>query len=440
MPISTVSNASFNTDVVLPPSFTTAFAGLTTGQGVAGDPLVTTPSQVSGGGQGGPLVFSQSYLAALSNTSAAWLAMKDVADNGTGQSEPINLSDQNSFFQIRALARAFVYARTGTASYKTDVQNACRDAIGTHEDAASNVLDARNLACARTLCALVIAADIVGMDNSLTGTRTGYTGMTWLAFLQLIRDFVFPAPHGGNASWDNLRHQHQLTSHNFGNMAGASMVAVTRYLDDNSMMYGLPPIMAVTQRWLGDRTKHQQFTGPGYGTSMQPSFVSLESSYGTYAQQHTGGPTGDSYAGTVNKLTGYVGINPLTCVGGPVWEGMPVSDVARDSSIYDGNYGGIDYSHGGDYTYGSFTAILTTLLMYEAAGQSPWTWSDSAPKRAMQWLDRAGMNPLRGTGTGTLGDHTAFTIDAKYGTTLAVVARGSAKFGRQFGFTDWLFP
>jgi hypothetical protein len=122
--------------------------------------------------------------------------------------------DQNNRTHPKvALAASLVYARTGTAAYRTKV-------IGLVEQARASARDCGNaiLSLGRQLSAYIMAADYVG-----------YRDPAFVAWARAIRTQDFPASH---SRWHVLLGTAQNTSNNWGTFALASLTAVDAYLGD----------------------------------------------------------------------------------------------------------------------------------------------------------------------------------------------------------------
>ena len=91
-------------------------------------------------------------LAALPTSGPAWESLFAAAQQPTNAP---NLADQNDATNVRVLAKALVYARTGEEHYRSEVWSACQAVIGTE-------VGGSTLALGRELAAYVLAADLVG--------------------------------------------------------------------------------------------------------------------------------------------------------------------------------------------------------------------------------------------------------------------------------------
>lgn len=169
-------------------------------------PSPTVPPTPPPGGFIGPEV------AGLPTSGAAWQRVVADADASAGTA---NLTcDQNQRTHPKvALAAALVYARTGTAAYRTKV-------IGLLEAARASARDCGNaiLSLGRQLSAYMLAADYVD-----------YREPGFVAWARAIRTQDFPASH---SRWHVLTGTAQNTSNNWGTFALASLTAADAYLGD----------------------------------------------------------------------------------------------------------------------------------------------------------------------------------------------------------------
>ena len=170
---------------------------------------------------------SAQEISALSTRSAAWHEVLAAAD---AQMVPPNLSDQDETTNVRVLARAFVFARTGAKIYRDEVVQACQAAIGTESDG-------RTLALGRKLAAYVIAADLVGWRDQ-----------RFVDWLRLVRRKQLEG--------QTLISTHEERPNNWGTHCGASRIAIAAFLDDRE---DLNRAAKVFHGWLGDRASHAGF-------------------------------------------------------------------------------------------------------------------------------------------------------------------------------------
>ena len=129
------------------------------GDGSGSDPRTAISPIARVGFRSPGVVSSVEELGALPTEGAAWQALRDEADEATGEPD---LSDGNSDVNVRVLAKALAYARTGASHYRDDVVDACGRVIGTEGN--------RTLDLGRELAAYVIAADLVGLPMTSTAS------------------------------------------------------------------------------------------------------------------------------------------------------------------------------------------------------------------------------------------------------------------------------
>lgn len=116
---------------------------------------------------GQSIFLTRDEIMSLPMTGGGWSALKTAADQAPATPD---LSNQDEKENVRTMARAMVYVRTGTASYKDKVVNALRAVPGTESGG-------RTLALGRKLGAYVIAADLIG-----------YRDPTFVQFVKDVRN------------------------------------------------------------------------------------------------------------------------------------------------------------------------------------------------------------------------------------------------------------
>lgn len=270
--------------------------------------------------QTGAIWTSAAELAQLPMSGPAWDKMKTEADKPTGTP---NLSNQDDPTNVRVLAKAVVYARTGTQSYRTEVINACMAAMGTEEGG-------RTLALGRELIAYVIAADLVGLpanENAL-----------FREWLQEVRHKVLDGK--------TLISTHEDRPNNWGTHCGGSRVAVAVYLNDTQE---LNRCAAVFKGWLGDRASYAGFA------------------YGSLDWQANPGQP--------------VGINPQ----GSTKQGHSIDGVLPDDQRRGGGFSWPPPKE--NYVYEALQGALAQAVILSRAGYNDvWNWENQALLRAFQWL------------------------------------------------------
>jgi len=258
-------------------------------------------------------------VAALPTSGSAWDRLKSEADKPTGTPD---LSNQDDSTNVRVMAKALVYARTGEAKYRDDVIDACMAAIETENGG-------RTLALGRELIAYVIAADLVGLPSDQDS-----------AFKAWLSDVRFE-----NLSGKTLISTHEDRPNNWGTHAGASRVAVAVYLGDSAE---IERSAKVFKGWLGDRGAYADF------------------SYGDLSWQcDPDNPVGINPAGCTKNSHSIDGVIPDDQRRGGSFAWPP----PKENYVYEGLQG----------------ALAQAVILYRQ-GYDTWNWEDKALLRAFQWL------------------------------------------------------
>lgn len=178
------------------------------------------------------LLMPRSELLSRPTSGAAWSALKAKADATLGAP---NLCDQNSQHNIRTLANALVYARTGNATYRTRARNGIMAAPATQKVGCGNA----TLALGRQLGSYVLAADLIDLAGS--------DDSTFRSWLSGIRTKTI----GGHSVWTSLRITADRAPNNWGGFAQASLTAADLYLGDTT---GINRDWARFRGFTGDRS------------------------------------------------------------------------------------------------------------------------------------------------------------------------------------------
>ena len=173
---------------------------------------------------------SRSEVKALPTTGPAWEALFAAAQESTRSPD---LSDQDDPTNVRVLAKALVFARTGEARYREEVVRACLSAMGTERKGNA-------LSLGRELAAYVIAADLVGLSGPEDDR-----------FRDWLRTVL-----GRSLRGRSLRSTQEDRPNNWGTHAGASRIAAALYLRDEQELQQAARIFA---GYLGDRSAWSLF-------------------------------------------------------------------------------------------------------------------------------------------------------------------------------------
>lgn len=264
-----------------------------------------------------------SNLKSLPTSGSAWSAMKSRADGSLGSP---NISDQDDATDINVLAAAFVYARTGTESYRTRAAAAIRAAVGTEAGG-------RTLALGRNLPGYVIAAAAIDLP-SLDPSFDKNTFRPWLR--KLLTE---------NLDGRTLRSTHEDRPNNWGTHAGAARAAIALYLGDSSE---LAATANVFRGWLGDRSAYAGFSFGDLSWQCDPAKP--------------------------------VAVAPAGCVkGGVKIDGALPEEMRRGGAF---TWPPAETGYAWEGLQG---AVLQADLLYRA-GYATWAWSDRALYRAAKFL------------------------------------------------------
>ena len=184
---------------------------------------------------------SQEELRRLPTSGPAWDRLKAAADDRSGSAD---IADKDSNHDVKTMAVALVYARTGETSYRQRAADAIGEAIGTEEGG-------RTLELGRNLLSYVIAADLIDLR--------GYEPAAEAKFRRWLRS-VRREPLGPDDV--TLIRTAENSPSNWGGMAGASRVAVAAYLRDEE---DLARQAAVMKGWLGDRSAYPGIPSTEFG-------------------------------------------------------------------------------------------------------------------------------------------------------------------------------
>ena len=279
---------------------------------------------------GAGIVITPGEIAALPSSGAVWDSLKRAADSSAGSP---NLADNSQENNVIVLAKALVYAKTGVASYRTEVMAALRAAMGTETNGDT-------LALGRELAAYVIAADVIGLrtaDPTLDGT-----------FRAWLRGVVDKSLIDGISLTDT----HERRPNNWGTHAGASRAAAAAYLGDTAE---LGRVATIFRGWSGDRSAYAGFR---YGDLWWQSDASKP-----------------------------VGINPRGATIG----GHSVDGVLPDDQRRTGEFAWPPPC--GNYPHGAMDGALLTAEILTRAGYPAYEWNDRALLRAANWLRSTGCAP-----------------------------------------------
>jgi hypothetical protein len=313
------------------------------------------------------LWFSQDEIRALPMSGPAWDNLKSKALSNWGSA---SLKDLNSQHDTLTLAGALYYARTGETEMRKKVADAIMSAIGTEDGG-------RTLEASRNIVDYVISADLIDLQGYDSAKDAKFK--SWLS---AVRTKVLDDK--------TIISTHETRPNNWGTHAGATRVAIDRYIGDNA---DLARAAKVFQGWLGDRSAYAGFK------------------YGELDWQ-------------ANQAAP-VGINPK----GSTIQGKNVDGVLPDDQRRAGGFTWPPQKE--NYTWEALQGATVQAWLLHRAGYDVFNWSDKALYRATYWLFNVDSFPAEGDDT-----FIPWIINKAYSTSFPT---RSASIGKNMGFTDWTF-
>lgn len=265
---------------------------------------------------------SADELSVLSTNNVQWDNLMEEASLSIYDT---HISNPDEWADVVAMAKALVYAKTGNSAYRTQVIDACADAIGTETNGSS-------LALGRNLGGFIIAADLVKLPRSDD---------------MLFRDWLKTMLDEPMSDSRSLTTAHEALADNRGTYAGGARAAIAAYLQDWDE---LDRVAQVFKGWLGDRTSYAGFT------------------YDNLAwQADTNSP---------------VGINAQ----GAEIEGHSVDGVLAAEQARAGSFDWPPPKVG--YAYEALQGALLQAVILSRTGRDVWNWEDKAIARACEWAEK----------------------------------------------------
>ncbi|MEX1171250.1 MAG: alginate lyase family protein, partial [Chloroflexota bacterium] len=291
-------------------------------------PAPTATPAPATSGTGGTILVTSAYLSNLPTSGSAWNALKSRADASIGSPR---ISDQDDDKDLVVLAKALVWGRTGTTSYRTSALAGIKAAVGTESGG-------RTLALGRNLPGYVIAADLISL-STLDPSYDKDVFRPWLRSL-LTK----------NLDGQTLRSTHEVRPNNWGTHAGAARAAIAAYLGDSSEM---SRTATVFRGWLGDRSAYAGFK------------------FGELSWQC--------------DATKPVAVNPAGCKK----DGIVIDGALPDEMRRGGTFKWPPAETG--YAWEGMQGAVLQAELLRKAGYATWDWSDKALLRATRFLyDRVG--------------------------------------------------
>ena len=319
------------------------------------------------------LLTTPAELAQLPMSGPAWERVKAAADGPLGTPR---LSDLGNEHDVRTLAVALVYGRTGIETYRAKAADAIVSAIGTEVGGLAAVVG-------RNLISYVLAADLIDLA-SFDASRDAQ----FRSWLSAVRTESFS--DGSLVSEDRRR------ANNHGRHAGASRLAASLYLGDQA---DVAQTVAIFKGFLGDRTSYNGFTwNQDLSWQADPSNP--------------------------------VGVNPA---------GATKDGVSIDGALPEEMRRGCKFTVPPcvtNYPWGAFQSVFLAAEIMSRQGHDVWNWQDRALLRAVKFVD--GLESAYGGWWATGDDNwQPWLINHAYGTTFP--AQPVMQPGKNFGWSDWLW-
>lgn len=349
-------------------------------------PTTTTSALTTSGSMWIP----SSQLMSLPTSGAAWNRIKTAAYGSWGTAD---LKNQDNKHAINTLAGALVYARTGDAALRIKVKTAIL--------AAKRSLDASSewqttngvLGAGRQIGAYVIAADLIKLGSYDLTADTEFR--SWLVTIRTT-------DIGTHGRWKNIKYTCENAAGNWSTFACASRIAAGIYLSDTT---DVNRSALIIRALLGER-------------SVYPADAPGENGY----FKHT-----DGYQASWSCNDSiWVGTNPACSKSGVNISGVLLEDASRGGGCCVLKGDGIMYSW--EALQG---LMVSTELLYRTGNYgNPYTWSTSAIKRSLTFLQKSGW------GVTSPATYVPWLANARYGTSFPTSADGN---GRIMGWGDWLY-
>jgi hypothetical protein len=333
------------------------------------------PSGLQASNSNPQIWISSEELARLPMAGKPWEKLRAAAGGSPGRPR---LSDQDQSHNVIILAKALVYGRCSTEADHSQCQDV--DLTALRVEIVGQIMairetenGGRTLSLGRELAAYVIAADIVKLPAREDEEFRGW--------LRAVRHETL----GGRT----LISTHEDRPNNWGTHAGASRIAASLYLGDES---DVKRAAAVFKGWLGDRSAYAGFR------------------YGDLSWQCDADRP--------------VGINPSGCTK----EGHFLDGALPDDQRRGGRFRWPPPKE--NYVYEALQGAIVQAVLLRRAGFDAFNWEDQALLRAYRWLHVQARFPPVGDDTWQLP-----IVDCVYGTRFW---NGSpTRPGKNMGWTGW---
>jgi hypothetical protein len=351
-------------------------------------PNTVQPTAPASPGSG--MWISPSELMNLPTSGTAWDRMRTTAYGSWGTAD---LKNQDNKHAIYTLAGALVYARTGDPALRSKVRNAIIAAKQSMDQSAEWQTQNGVLAAGRQIGAYVISADLINLRSYDAAADNEFRA--WLGPIRTTNI-------GTHGRWKAITFTCENAAANWGTFACASRIAASIYLGDSA---DVQRSQLIIRAFLGERTAY-----PADAPGRDGYF------------QHTQG-----YQSTWSCYDpAWLASNPYCLRSGLSIEGVLVEDASRGGGCCVLQGDGIMYSW--EALQGLFVSVE---LLYRTGNYgNPYTWSNNALKRTLDFMQRSGWgvtNPAK---------YVPWMANARYGTSYPTATGGN---GRIMSWGDWLY-
>ena len=353
------------------------------------------------------VIISAAEIAKWPTGGTGWNYIKSIADhNDTDPDIDIpDLTNQNNKHNMKVLAQAIIYARTGDVTYQSKALEGIMSAKGTERVGADNSI----LSLGRQLGGYVFAADLIKMQTYFPQDYTIFRDWLWNIRTQNL---------GGHEVFTMLNQTHEQYASNWSTFAGASRIAADAYLLNDPVYAALAKAdldraANIFAAWLGNRSKY-----PGGGYFKETS---------GYDPSWSCDPAN------------WTAVNPPCSKTAPTGEiinldGAIVSDISRG-----GAFAATPGEDGVSYSWEALQGVFVQAeILYRLYLINPklypyptYDWSNDALERAMNFMRRINT----GWTFSSVSHHVPWMESYRYNIPLPTFAAGN---GRVFGYTDWL--
>lgn len=333
--------------------------------------LFAQPNQNAG------IWISRAEIMALPMSGPAWQKVKSEADRAVVTPD---LSDQDDKGNIRALAKALVYVRTGEQRYRSEAREMIFRAIGTEDRGGGDVLG-----LVRNLGALVVAADLIGLDSQ---DRNEF--VSWLVWLR---------PHVVEGRY-SIETASEQRPNNWGGHANFARVTLDAYIGDWD---DLDETAIRVRSFLGEPDLYTKDLGKGW----------------IYGDDLSWQPDPANPVGVVQQ--------------GVTLHGHDVSGMIPDDQRRCGKFQWPPCKTG--YLWETLQGWVATAVVLHRYGYDAFNWSNQAIRRCFDYLHNTTFSD--GRNYPAEGDDTWLPHLANYFYGTNYPAPVPSRAGKNMGFTDW---